>query len=215
MNAEELRMLLDDALITMEASRDELRDLDAALGDGDLGITVSSGAQAVREGLRELSADASIADVLRVAGQRFASANPSTMSALVAGALFAAAKRVGDRSSLDRDSGVLILEAATSAIQTRGGAQLGDKTIIDALQPTLETLRVAGPDDRAALAAMIDVARQAVADTALLQSRRGRAAWIGDRTIGHPDGGATAYLRLLEAILRAMGHGGVVGDASA
>jgi dihydroxyacetone kinase-like protein len=207
-NAEELRALLDDALITMEACRDELRDLDAALGDGDLGITVSSGAQAVREGLRELPADATIADVLRVAGQRFASANPSTMSALVAGGLFAAAKRVGDPSSLDRAGGVLILEAATSAIETRGGAQLGDKTIVDALHPSLEALRAAGADDRVALAAMIDAARQAVADTALLQSRRGRAAWLGDRTVGHPDGGATAYLRLLEAIARAMGQGG-------
>jgi len=97
---------------------------------------------------------------------------------------------------------VRTLEAATIAIQPRGGAQLGDKTIVDALHPTIEVLKAAGPDDRAALAAMIDAARHAVAETALLRSQRGRAAWVGDRTVGHPDGGATAYLRFLEAIDR-------------
>jgi dihydroxyacetone kinase-like protein len=202
--ASELRALLDDALITLEASRDELRDLDAAIGDGDLGITVSHGARAVRQSLRELPADASIALILRTAGQRFASANPSTMSALVASGLLAAARQLGEVESLDRAGGVLILEAATIAIQTRGGAQLGDKTIVDALHPTIEVLKAAGPDDRAALAAMIDAARHAVAETALLRSQRGRAAWVGDRTVGHPDGGATAYLRFLEAIARGM-----------
>jgi len=202
-NATELRALLADALVTLEASRDELRDLDAAIGDGDLGITVSSGARSVRQSLGELSPQAGIAVMLRTAGQRFASANPSTMSALVAGGLFAAARQVGDADNLDRAGAVQLLKAVTTAIQTRGGAQLGDKTIIDALYPSLQALEEAGPDDRAALASMIGAARQAVTDTASLRSQRGRAAWVGERTVGHADGGATAYLRFLEAIDRA------------
>lgn len=203
MNADELRAVLDDSLVTLEAARDELRDLDAAIGDGDLGITVSAGARAIRASLAELSSDADPALILRTAATRFASANPSTMSALVASGLLAAAKQLGATKTLDRQGFLLILESATTAIQARGGAQLGDKTILDALVPTIEVLKSAGADDRAALGAMIEAARQAVSDTAFLQSQRGRAAWVGERTIGHPDGGATAYLRLLEAFARA------------
>jgi dihydroxyacetone kinase-like protein len=203
-NAQQLRALLDDALTTLEASRDELRDLDAAIGDGDLGITVSSGSFAVRESLRQLEPDADLASVFRTAAKSFAAANPSTMSALVAGALLAAARQVVDRPTMDRESATDVLDAATAAIQSRGGAQLGDKTIVDALVPSLAALRQAGPDAREALTAMADAARLAVTDTAALQSQRGRAAWVGERTVGHADGGATAYLRLLEALLRAL-----------
>jgi len=203
-NAKQLRVLLDDALTTLEASRDELRDLDAAIGDGDLGITVSGGAFAVRQSVRQLDPDADLALVLRTAAKSFAAANPSTMSALVAGALLAAARQVADTQELDRETAIAVLDAAIAAIQSRGGAQVGDKTIVDALVPSLEALRQAGPDTREALGAMADAARLAVADTASLQSQRGRAAWVGERTVGHADGGATAYLRLLEAFLRAL-----------
>ncbi|MDG4768000.1 DAK2 domain-containing protein [Solwaraspora sp. WMMD406] len=206
MNATDLRLLLDDALRTLEAARDELRDLDAAIGDGDLGITVSDGARAAREGVRSLPDDATPAQTLRIIAQRFASANPSTMSALVAAGLLAGARALGDAPGLDRAGALTLLEAATAAIQARGGAQIGDKTIVDALVPTTEVLRRAqNPNDeaRGVLAEMIDAARQAVTETAGLQSQRGRAAWVGERTIGHPDGGATAYLRFLQAIERA------------
>lgn len=203
MNATELRQLLDNALLTLQATRDELRDLDAAIGDGDLGITVSEGALAAREGLRELAEPANPADVLRTVAQRFATANPSTMAALVAAALLAGARALGEADELDRDRALTLLERATETIRERGKAELGDKTIVDALVPSVEALRDAGPDDREALTAMITAAQGAVTATTALQSRRGRAAWVGERTIGHPDGGATAYLRLLQALDRA------------
>ena len=204
MNADQLRALLAGALTTLEASPDELRDLDAAIGDGDLGITVSGGASAVRESVRQLDPGADLALVLRTAAKSFAAANPSTMSALVAGALLAAAREVAGTQDLDRETAVVVLDAAIAAIQSRGGAQLGDKTIVDALVPSLKALRQAGPDSRGALGAMADAARLAVADTVSLQSQCGRAAWVGERTVGHADGGATAYLRLLEALLLAL-----------
>ena len=91
MTGAELTTLVDASLATLAQSVDELRDLDAALGDGDLGITVGKGCDAVRAKLAELS-DPSPADVLRTAGAAFASANPSTLAALVGGGLLAAAK---------------------------------------------------------------------------------------------------------------------------
>jgi dihydroxyacetone kinase-like protein len=128
------------------------------------------------------------------------------MAALIAAGLMGAARAVGDTAELDRAGALLILETAMSTIAQRGGAELGDKTILDAIDPTLSVLRDSDADDATVLKEMIDAAQAAVTATALLQSRRGRAAWVGERTIGHPDGGATAYLRLLQAIERALAH---------
>ncbi|HEX6140269.1 MAG TPA: dihydroxyacetone kinase subunit DhaL [Candidatus Limnocylindria bacterium] len=202
MNGSELVALLDRALGRLATSRDELRDLDAAMGDGDLGITVGKACEAVRARLPEL-ADPTPASVLRTAGAQVASANPSTMGALAGGALLAAAKAVGEAESLDRDLAVAALRAAQESIATRGKSAIGDKTILDAIAPSLVTLEEAaasGGPVEPVLDAMIEAARRGVEETAALQSRRGRASWLGERSSGHPDPGATAYLRLLEAL---------------
>lgn len=201
MRGAELAALLARTMPLLAESRDELRDLDAAIGDGDLGITVSRGANAFRDKLAELD-DPSPAAVLRTGGSAFATANPSTMGALVGGGLLAAAKAVGDCADIARPEVIVIARAAAESIRTRGKAELGDKTILDALIPSIDTLEAGREGD--VLAAMIDAARTAVAETANLQSRRGRAAWVGERSAGNPDPGATAYLRFLEALARAQ-----------
>jgi dihydroxyacetone kinase-like protein len=202
-NGTELVALLDRALEQLAASRDELRDLDAAMGDGDLGITVSKGCEAVRARLPGLD-DPNPATVLRTAGAAVATANPSTMAALAGGALLAAAKAVGEAESIDRRLAAQALDAAEQSIATRGKAGVGDKTILDAIAPSRAELDTGAESDsataEAVLDAMVAAARSGVAATAGLQSRRGRAAWLGERSIGHPDPGATAYLRLLEAL---------------
>jgi dihydroxyacetone kinase-like protein len=200
MKGDELRDVLGDALGRLESARDELRDLDAAIGDGDLGITVAGGAAAVREELESASGPATPAEVLRAVAKRFASANPSTMSALVASALLAAAKAIGDTTELDRAAALTVARTAADRIAERGGAQLGDKTLLDALVPSVDALRDAPADAHEALDRMIEAARDGVESTTALQSQRGRAAWVGERSIGHPDGGATAYLRFLESL---------------
>jgi dihydroxyacetone kinase-like protein len=176
---------------------DELRDLDAAVGDGDLGITVRSGCEAVTARLGDLT-DPRPADVLKAAGAAFASANPSTMAALVGGALLAGAKVLGETESFDRAQSVAVLSAAVDSIATRGKAQLGDKTMLDALVPSLDRLKAT--DESAALDSMIQGAQHGIDETTPLPSKRGRAAWVGERGIGHPDPGATAYVRFLQAL---------------
>lgn len=200
MKAPELSRLLQQAMPALAGSRDELRELDAAIGDGDLGITVGGGATAIGEALATGAGDADVAAVLRVSAQKFAAANPSTMSALVAAGLLAAAKTLTGADELGRAEILTAVTAAAAMIQQRGGAELGDKTVLDALLPSVDALRAAGGDDRQALRDMITAARTGVSETQQLRSQRGRAAWVGERSIGHPDGGAVAYLRLLEAI---------------
>ena len=197
MNGEGMVALLDQALAQLGESRDELRDLDAALGDGDLGVTVSKGCEAVRAALANLTKP-SPAEVLRTAGAAFANANPSTMAALVGGALLTGAKTVAQATDLGPGEATVFARAAAASIATRGKAQLGDKTILDAILPSLDALEGTSDGDR--LQTMVTAARHAVDETTPLQSRRGRAAWIGERGAGHPDPGATAYVRLLEAL---------------
>ena len=89
--------------------------------------------------------------------------------------------------------------AVAARIAERGKSQLGDKTVLDALVPSLDTLEAANGDERAIIDAMITTASQQVSATAALQSKKGRAAWVQERSIGHADPGATAWLRFLEA----------------
>jgi phosphoenolpyruvate---glycerone phosphotransferase subunit DhaL len=203
MTGAQLVAVLDDALARLEGDAEELRELDAALGDGDLGITVGKGCAAVRAKLAEL-ADPLPADVLRVSGTAFAAANPSTLAALVGGGLLAAAGAVGDTTSIERDDVLRVGRAAATSIQTRGKAELGDKTILDALVPSLDALERADGHGAAALDAMIAAARAGVEETAGRRSQRGRASWQGERSIGKADPGATAYTRFLESVAAAL-----------
>jgi dihydroxyacetone kinase len=199
MTGGELTALLDGSLATLAASAGELRDLDAALGDGDLGITVEKGCEAVRAKLADLN-DPSPAEVLRAAGAAFATANPSTFAALVGGGLLAAAGAVADVPDLAASDVLRIGRATADSIAARGKAEPGDKTVLDALVPSLDALERADSDDEAALGAMVEAARAAVTETASRQSQRGRASWLGERSIGKSDPGATAYVRFLESV---------------
>jgi len=200
MRTPDLIRTIDAALTHLETCADELRDLDAALGDGDLGITVSAGGQAVRAALADLGDDVLPAQVLKAAAAAFAKANPSTMAALVGGALLAAARTLGDAPEVDTRAGIGIGRAAADSISTRGKSRVGDKTILDALVPALDAMEDA-PD--APLAAGIEAARDGVETTRALQSMRGRASWLGERSKGLQDPGATALLRFLEGLGRA------------
>jgi dihydroxyacetone kinase-like protein len=197
----ELRTLLDRALELWAKSEDELRDLDSAIGDGDLGITVSRGAQAARQSIAALPPESTPSEIIRAVGSAIASANPSSFAALVATSLLAASRSVTGKDSLNSADVVTMAQQAPPAIAKRGKSEVGDKTVLDALVPSVAALE-ANPSD-AALEAMIAAARKGIADTTGGVSRKGRAAWLGERTMGHPDPGATAYLRFLEALQQA------------
>lgn len=177
---------------------DELRDLDQALGDGDLGITITLGAGAVIDALEELPASANPSEIARACAKAFANANPSTMAALVAGGLLAGSKTWKDVMDVDLPAAAQFVRAAGDNIAQRGKTQLGDKTIVDAIMPAADALDAA-QSGVSGLDAAITAAEKAVVDTRSLRSRRGRAAWLQERSIGLQDPGATAMWRFLEA----------------
>jgi dihydroxyacetone kinase-like protein len=199
LSVSELRARLIGVLNAMPNCAEELRELDAALGDGDLGLTVKAGSLAAADAIEKLPPDAALNDVLVATAKAFSTANPSTFGALVGGGLLAAAKTVAGRQEAGKAEALAMGRAVATRIAERGKSQLGDKTVLDALVPSLDTLEASNGDERALIDAMIATAAQQVSATAALQSKKGRAAWVQERSIGHADPGATAWLRFLEA----------------
>lgn len=209
MNSEQLNKAIRDSLVNVMGYADELRDLDQALGDGDLGITVSVGAQAVIEALEKLDPATKPADVAKACAKAFANANPSTLAALVAGGLLAGSRVWADKTEIGVADAAAFAKAGGESIAARGKAQLGDKTILDAIMPAADALAAHADNPHEALAAAIAAADRAVAETTELQSRRGRASWLQERSIGLQDPGMTAFLRFLQSWQAANDRPGV------
>jgi dihydroxyacetone kinase len=183
-------------------SSDELTELDAAAGDGDLGVTVRAGAHGVAAALRGLEPASTPSDVARAAGAAFARGNPSTFAALTGSGLLALAEALKGITAPSRPDVVRALTKAADRISERGGAILGDCTVLDALLPAVEALDGVEGDTPVALRAMVRAAEAGVAETTTLMRAKGRGSWVANRALGVPDGGATALLRFLEALLR-------------
>jgi dihydroxyacetone kinase-like protein len=198
MDGREINLAIRNALANLIEYSDELRDLDVALGDGDLGVTVSLGAKAVIASLNELSDDATPTEIAQTCATSFADANPSTMAALVAGALLAGSRLWEGKVEVSLADVAAFTKAAADSIAKHGRSQVGDKTILDAIVPAADALST-GPNPEAALDAAIAAAEKAVEDTKALQSRRGRASWLQERSIGLQDPGATAFWYLLRS----------------
>lgn len=189
------------ALGTLKDSAEELRELDAQIGDGDLGVTVSKGADAVIESLSALQPEATLSEVLLTAGRAFGNANPSTFGALTQGGLLAASKATKEASlPLSPDSLKIILAAITESISVRGKTQQGDKTVLDPLLASMDTLSENQKLDNRLVSDMASAAAQITDELAASPSKKGRAAWVGARSVGVRDPGSVAYVRFLEAL---------------
>lgn len=182
----------------LEACAGELNALDAVLGDGDLGVTMARGAKSVQAELKNLPDDVGMA--LLKCAQAFTKISGSTLGTLLATGLMSAAKAAKGRLEVPWKEVSSLLAGARDSMSSRSQGQLGDKTILDAL----EAARVAvnGLEDPVA---MVSAANEAVA-LALERfrnqtSRQGRARIFGDKSIGQDDPGMVAFKRILESLL--------------
>ena len=187
----------------LEAAHDELTALDAAVGDGDLGVTCRLGMRAVLQLLPTLP-EAPLGELLTKGGLAFNAAGASTYGALVAtGALRAGAYTRAHGETWDLATLTGALTAAAEGIQQRGKAARGDKTLLDALWPALDALQAAqqaGAPLATALAAAATAAAQGAVATTPLRAKFGRAAWMQERTLGVQDAGATVVAVVLQAL---------------
>jgi len=184
----------------LEAAREELCRLDSPAGDGDHGVTMALAARAARKALEE-APEAGGADLLARVATAVASVGGAS-GPLYASALLAAAAtlRVADSGPVTVALIARCAEAAESAIANLGQARPGDKTILDALDPAVRSLRETSLTDLAdALAEAGAAAREGAASTAQMTAAVGRARALGERSRGFADPGATSLAIIVEA----------------
>lgn len=197
--------VLGSIRLAVEQAREELGRLDAAAGDGDLGLTMVAAATAAAELADRGELDGKPAgEALRSLGMAIARSAPSTAGTLLARGLLQASRDAGDQAD-DQPVAVAaaLVRAGIGGIQKAGKAQPGERTMLDALVPLADALDNSAlrGDGLAAATASAAVAARAGADsTAQMEAKIGRASWIPERAKGNVDGGAHAVAVIAAAI---------------
>jgi phosphoenolpyruvate---glycerone phosphotransferase subunit DhaL len=192
---------------SVKDQRDYLTQLDAAIGDGDHGVNMDRGFDAVGKALAAQGDSLTPGKLLTVTGKTLVSTVGGASGPLWGTAFRRAGRALGDREELDGQDLVGALQAALDGVVELGAAQPGDKTMVDALGPAIDALRAAleagKPLDRA-LTAASQAAEEGAKATVPLQARKGRASYLGERSIGHQDPGATSAALIMAALQLAV-----------
>lgn len=189
--------------------RDYLVDLDRAIGDGDHGENMDRGFKAAVEAL-EQAQPGSVAEVLKTVAKTLMSTVGGAAGPLYGTAFLRASKAAGD-GELDGAGAAAVIAGALDGVQARGKATTGEKTMVDAWTPALEAARAAaesGGDPAAVLEAAATAAEAGAAATEPMRATKGRASYLGERSIGHLDPGAVSTSLILRAAVRAAGEAG-------
>jgi dihydroxyacetone kinase-like protein len=197
---------MNEVASAVEAEADHLTQLDSAIGDGDHGVNMTRGFRAVVAALED---GAPPGRQLVTAGKTLVSTVGGASGPLWGLALRRAGRAVGDAEELDGPGLVSALEAALAAVVELGAAERGDKTMVDALAPAVEALRErVGDGLDASLEAAAEAAEAGARETTPMQARKGRASYLGERSVGHQDPGATSTALIVRALGRAVGPEG-------
>lgn len=189
--------------------RDYLVDLDRAIGDGDHGENMDRGFKAALEALGQAQ-PGSVAEVLKSVAKTLMSTVGGAAGPLYGTAFLRASKAAGD-GELDGVGAAAVIAGALEGIQARGKATTGEKTMVDAWTPALEAARAAaesGSDATAVFEAAATAAEAGAAATEPMRATKGRASYLGERSIGHLDPGAVSTSLILRAAARAAGEVG-------
>jgi phosphoenolpyruvate---glycerone phosphotransferase subunit DhaL len=205
--AQTITTWLTEAEEQIKANSDYLTQLDAAIGDGDHGINMRRGFDAVGKALAGQENGLPPGRLLIIAGKTLVSTVGGASGPLWGSALRRAGRALGDAGSFDGAQLAQALDAAVEGVVELGAASPGDKTMVDALIPAAQALRQAldaGSALDQAVQAAADAARAGAEATVPMQARKGRASYLGERSIGHQDPGATSAAIILAALSRAV-----------
>ena len=195
--------------VAVRAEKDHLVQLDAAIGDGDHGTNMTRGFEAVVQAL-DADGGAPPGKLLILAGRTLVSTVGGASGPLWGSALRSGGRMLGDAVTFDGVQLAEVLAAALASVKDLGTAAVGDKTMVDALEPAVDTLR-ARLHDGVALDQALDEAAAAAESgmraTIPLQARKGRASYLGERSVGHQDPGATSTALIMRALQKAVAQG--------
>src|SRR5258706_12602771 len=189
----------------------ELNALDAAVGDGDHGITMRIGFEAIRDRLTQLDPATPIDGILRESGSAFLGATGGAIGVVMGKMLMAGGKALQGVQEIRAPDFLLLLASMETSVATTGKVKPGDRTILDAIHAAAAA--TAGESGTKDLGTMVDLAasaaQEAARGSAEMLCRVGRASRLGNRVLGHPDPGATSFA----VILRAM-HDWIISPAA-
>jgi dihydroxyacetone kinase-like protein len=208
-NADTLQRWLTTAAAMLHEQRDYLTQLDAAIGDADHGVNMDRGFTAVVARLGELNG-APPGKLLTATGATLIATVGGASGPLWGTALRRAGRALGDAPDFDGAALADALDAALAGVVELGAAREGDKTMVDALAPATRALReqlAAGGGLVEAVSAARAASEHGMRATVPLQAAKGRASYLGERSIGHQDPGATSTTLILTALERAIAGG--------
>jgi len=185
----------------LSENKDYLTELDAAIGDADHGANMDHGFKAVLAKLPDL-ADKDIGTILKTTGMTLVSTVGGASGPLYGTLFMRAGIRAAGKTEFSPEEWVATLEAGIEGLIARGRTSLGDKTMVDALVPALDALRSAVEEGKPldeALRLSAAAAEKGMKDTIPLVARKGRASYLGERSAGHQDPGATSSYLMLAA----------------
>jgi len=194
------RRLFEALVATVIAHGTELTDLDRAIGDGDHGINLARGFKAVALEIDDLAL-LPLGAALKAAGKRLVMSVGGASGPLYGTFFMTLGERLAAAEPLSRERFVDCCDAAVAAVRARGKADVGQKTLLDVLVPVATELRAGGDD---VLSRLVERAAAAAAATVPMRAQRGRAAFLGERSIGHMDPGARSSELLIAAAVSSL-----------
>jgi phosphoenolpyruvate---glycerone phosphotransferase subunit DhaL len=206
MDAATITTWMGEIEASVRTERDHLVQLDAAIGDGDHGTNMTRGLEAVVHALAD-TGEAAPGKLLILAGRTLVSTVGGASGPLWGSALRSGGRVLGDQATFDGAQLVEVLAAALASVKDLGTASPGDKTMVDAFEPAVDALRAAVESGRALADALEEAASAAEAGmrgTIPMQARKGRASYLGERSVGHQDPGATSTALIFRALQRAV-----------
>jgi dihydroxyacetone kinase-like protein len=184
-------------------NRAELVKLDTAIGDGDHGTNMDRGMKKALEKL-DSQEGADIGALLKTVAMTLISSVGGAAGPLYGTLFLQMGTSAAGKEELDLAGWTAALDAGIKGVQSRGKAEPGDKTMIDALLPALEALQSSDGDAAAALANAADAAEEGMKSTIPMEARKGRASYLGPRSVGHQDPGATSSYLLMRSAAEAL-----------
>lgn len=206
MNTEKVKEILSAIRARMEKEKDFLTDLDNQIADGDHGINMARGFAAMEEKLAANTTD-DLGAIFKGAGMTLVSAVGGSAGPLYGTAFLRTGVVMNGKTEMDIRDFLASLSAAVEGVMTRGKAVRGEKTMLDAMIPALDAMTAAQNEGKSAeqiLSLGVTAARDGVEYTKTIAATKGRASYIGERSIGHQDPGATSFTYMLEVIADAV-----------
>ncbi len=197
-NLDNVKDIMKEVSRVMDENKDYLVELDSKAGDGDLGISMSSGFRAVLES--DAMKKQTLKKFFMASGMVINEASPSSLGTIIFMGLIAGAKNVGDAETLDAVGIGNFFMAAAQSIMDKTGSKPGEKTILDSVVPAAKALMNSDNNLISSMQMAYEVANEGMLSTIKMQAVHGRAAYYQEKSIGFLDGGATVGMLIFKAI---------------